>query len=112
MIIILTILILKILFKKATPKCDLGLVHHLKSNYTLFSKFNYFNFFHSQFFICFKSVVTCMDILAKSSTDEGSLSCIVVGAESKDVYILDPEAFTILGKVILYKCDEFIFIFI
>ena len=47
----------------------------------------------------FQSVVTCMDILAKSSTDEGSISCIVVGAESKDVYILDPEAFTILGKV-------------
>ena len=40
-----------------------------------------------------------MDILAKSSTDEGSISCIVVGAESKDVYILDPVAFTILGKV-------------
>lgn len=51
------------------------------------------------FFVFFQSVVTCMDLMSKSSTDEGSISCLVVGSESKDVIILDPEAFTILAKV-------------
>eukprot|EP00111_Clytia_hemisphaerica_P010146 TCONS_00029654-protein len=45
-----------------------------------------------------QSVVTCMDTLMKSSSDEGSISCLVVGSESKEVFILDPEAFTILSK--------------
>ncbi|XP_057316965.1 Bardet-Biedl syndrome 1 protein homolog [Hydractinia symbiolongicarpus] len=46
-----------------------------------------------------QSVVTCMDTLRKTSNDEGSISCLVVGAENKDICILDPEAFTVLSKV-------------
>ena len=46
-----------------------------------------------------QSVVTCMDTLKKSSNDEGAISCLVVGSESKEVFILDPEAFTVLSRV-------------
>ena len=35
----------------------------------------------------------------KYSNDEGSVSCLVVGSENKELLILDPEAFTILSKV-------------
>lgn len=45
-----------------------------------------------------QSVVTCMDALKKSSNDEGAISCLVVGSESKEIFILDPEAFTILSR--------------
>lgn len=31
--------------------------------------------------------------------DEDAVSCLVIGTENKDVFILDPEAFTILSKV-------------
>lgn len=31
--------------------------------------------------------------------DDDAVSCLVIGTESQDVYILDPEAFTILSKV-------------
>lgn len=35
----------------------------------------------------------------KYSNEEGSVSCLVVGAENQDICILDPEAFTVLSKV-------------
>lgn len=31
--------------------------------------------------------------------DDDAVTCLVIGTESQDVYILDPEAFTILSKV-------------
>jgi len=37
----------------------------------------------------------------KSSPDEDSINCIIVGTEHKTIYILDSEAFTILATVIL-----------
>lgn len=30
--------------------------------------------------------------------EEDAVSCLVIGTESGDVYVLDPEAFTILSK--------------
>jgi Bardet-Biedl syndrome 1 protein len=32
-------------------------------------------------------------------TEEDASSCLVVGTESSDIYILDPDAFTILESV-------------
>ena len=36
----------------------------------------------------------------KSSPDEDSINCLIVGTEHKTIYILDSEAFTILATVI------------
>lgn len=32
-------------------------------------------------------------------TEEDASSCLVVGTESSDIYILDPDAFTVLASV-------------
>ena len=46
-----------------------------------------------------QTIITCLTTLKKSHEEEGSVSCLVVGTENNDVYILDPEAFSILTKV-------------
>ena len=46
-----------------------------------------------------QSVVTCMTTLYKSYSDDNTASCVVVGTENSDIYILDPSAFTFLSKV-------------
>uniref|UniRef100_A0A8C8H8P6 BBSome complex member BBS1 n=1 Tax=Oncorhynchus tshawytscha TaxID=74940 RepID=A0A8C8H8P6_ONCTS len=46
-----------------------------------------------------QTVITCIGTLKKNMADEDAVSCLVIGTESKDVYILDPEAFTILSKM-------------
>lgn len=51
------------------------------------------------FWLCLQTVITCLSTLKKSSADDDAISCLVVGTESKEIYILDPEAFTILAKV-------------
>ncbi len=40
-----------------------------------------------------------MGTLKKNVPDDDGISCLVIGTESKEVYILDPEAFTVLAKV-------------
>ncbi len=40
-----------------------------------------------------------MTILNKTHNEEGAASCLVVGAENKALYILDPAAFTYLSRV-------------
>ena len=42
-----------------------------------------------------------MSTLYKTHGDENSASCIVIGTENKDIYILDPAAFTFLSRVSL-----------
>ncbi|CAL8261764.1 unnamed protein product [Arctogadus glacialis] len=56
---------------------------------------------HKQQPIRRQTVITCIGTLKKSSADEDGVSCLVIGTESNDVYILDPEAFTILSKLSL-----------
>ncbi|XP_071492569.1 BBSome complex member BBS1-like [Diadema antillarum] len=46
-----------------------------------------------------QTVITCLDTLKKSTADDDAISCLVVGTESREIYILDPEAFTILCKM-------------
>uniref|UniRef100_A0A3B3D2E3 Bardet-Biedl syndrome 1 n=1 Tax=Oryzias melastigma TaxID=30732 RepID=A0A3B3D2E3_ORYME len=48
------------------------------------------------------TVITCIDTLKKSTADEDGVSCLVVGTESSDVFILDSKAFIIL----LTGCDS------
>ncbi|KAM3860017.1 BBSome complex member BBS1 [Diretmus argenteus] len=56
---------------------------------------------HKQQPIRRQTVITCIGTLKKSTADEDGVSCLVIGTESNDVYILDPEAFTILSKMSL-----------
>ncbi|XP_071770695.2 BBSome complex member BBS1 [Centroberyx gerrardi] len=56
---------------------------------------------HKQQPIRRQTVITCIGTLKKSTADEDGVSCLVIGTESSDVYILDPEAFTILSKMSL-----------
>ncbi|KAJ8348309.1 hypothetical protein SKAU_G00268980 [Synaphobranchus kaupii] len=56
---------------------------------------------HKQQPIRRQTVITCISTLKKNMADEDAVSCLVIGTESKDVYILDPEAFTILSKMSL-----------
>ena len=46
-----------------------------------------------------QTVITCMSMLKKSHIEEDAVSCLVAATENRDIYILDPEAFTVLAKV-------------
>ena len=46
-----------------------------------------------------QTIITCITTLKKSHDEPDAVSCIVAGTENKDIYILDPEAFTVLKKV-------------
>ncbi|KAJ8265989.1 hypothetical protein GJAV_G00123850 [Gymnothorax javanicus] len=56
---------------------------------------------HKQQPIRRQTVITCVSTLKKNMAEEDAVSCLVIGTESKDVYVLDPEAFTILSKMSL-----------
>ncbi|XP_069501037.1 BBSome complex member BBS1 [Ambystoma mexicanum] len=63
---------------------------------------------HKQQPIKRQTVITCMGTLKKNMADEDAVSCLVIGTESKEVYILDPEAFTVLTKVSLPSVPGFL----
>ena len=46
-----------------------------------------------------RSIITAIASLKKSHMDEDAVSCLVVASENGDIYILDPEAFTVLKQV-------------
>ncbi|KAK1881567.1 Bardet-Biedl syndrome 1 protein like [Dissostichus eleginoides] len=50
-----------------------------------------------------QTVITCIGTLKKSTADEDGVSCLVIGTESCDVFVLDPEAFIILSTVKPFK---------
>lgn len=56
---------------------------------------------HKQQPIKRQTVITCIGTLKKSTADEDGVSCLVIGTESCDVYVLDPEAFIVLSKMSL-----------
>ncbi|XP_034413916.1 Bardet-Biedl syndrome 1 protein [Cyclopterus lumpus] len=56
---------------------------------------------HKQQPIRRQTVITCIGTLKKSTADEDGVSCLVIGTESSDVFVLDPEAFIILSKMLL-----------
>lgn len=49
--------------------------------------------------ILLQTVITCLSTLKKSHAEEDAISCLVLGTESGFVYVLDPEAFTVLSTV-------------
>jgi Bardet-Biedl syndrome 1 protein len=50
-------------------------------------------------YLCVQTTITCLDTLKKSVADDDAISCLLLGTESKQIFVLDPEAFTILAKV-------------
>lgn len=55
-----------------------------------------------------QTVITCLSTLKKSMADEDAISCLVLGTESKSVYVLDPEAFTVLTTMELPSVPVFL----
>ena len=49
--------------------------------------------------VSWQTVITCLETLKKTMADDDAISCLVLGTESSQVYILDPEAFTVLATV-------------
>ncbi|WAR19476.1 BBS1-like protein [Mya arenaria] len=69
----------------------------------------------SQFFEVYKNtplkrqtVITCLNTLKKSMADEDAISCLVLGTEDKSIYVLDPEAFTVLATMSLPSVPVFL----
>lgn len=52
-----------------------------------------------------------MTTLKKALAEETAVSCLVVGTESSEILVLDPEAFTILEKVYFLIFLKFCFAF-
>ena len=48
-----------------------------------------------------QTVITCVSTMKKTHSDNKAISCIVIGSEHKELFILDPEAFTALARVTL-----------
>lgn len=57
------------------------------------------------------TVVTCICTIKKTISDENAVSCLVLGTENKDIYILEPDAFTILASVCFctFVCREVLY---
>ncbi|XP_045153203.1 Bardet-Biedl syndrome 1 protein isoform X2 [Echinops telfairi] len=55
-----------------------------------------------------QTVITTMATLKKNLADEGAVSCLVLGTESKEILVLDPEAFTVLTKMNLPSIPAFL----
>lgn len=47
----------------------------------------------------FQTVVTALNSMKKSMAEEDAVSCLVLGTENQNVYVLEPDAFTILSAV-------------
>ncbi|XP_059574461.1 Bardet-Biedl syndrome 1 protein [Alligator mississippiensis] len=55
-----------------------------------------------------QTVITCMTTLRKDLADEDGATCLVLGTESREVLILDPEAFTGLAQMMLPAVPAFL----
>ncbi|XP_041099219.1 Bardet-Biedl syndrome 1 protein isoform X1 [Polyodon spathula] len=54
-----------------------------------------------------QTVITCIGTLMKNMADDDAVSCLVIGTECMELYILDPEAFTVLAKMALPSAPAF-----
>lgn len=54
-----------------------------------------------------QTVITCIGTLKKNMADDDAVSCLVIGTECMELYILDPEAFTVLAKMSLPSAPAF-----
>ncbi|UYV74619.1 BBS1 [Cordylochernes scorpioides] len=64
--------------------------------------------FHQQFPLKRQTVITCLTTMKKSLAEETALSCLVLGTESRQVYVLEPNAFTILSVMALASVPVFL----
>ncbi|XP_060031959.1 Bardet-Biedl syndrome 1 protein [Erinaceus europaeus] len=55
-----------------------------------------------------QTVITTMTTVKKNLADEDAISCLVLGTESKELLVLDPEAFTVLSKMSLPSVPVFL----
>ncbi|XP_011417321.3 Bardet-Biedl syndrome 1 protein homolog isoform X3 [Magallana gigas] len=55
-----------------------------------------------------QTVITCLSTMKKSMAEEDAISCLVLGTESKSIYVLDPEAFTVLTTLDLPAVPVFL----
>lgn len=46
-----------------------------------------------------QTVITCIGTLKKTHSEDKAISCIVIGTEHREMFILDPEAFTALARI-------------
>ncbi|GIY18457.1 bardet-Biedl syndrome 1 protein [Caerostris darwini] len=54
---------------------------------------------HKQFPLKKQTVVTSLSAMKKSMAEEDAVSCLVLGTENQNVYVLEPDAFTILSAM-------------
>ncbi|KFM79265.1 Bardet-Biedl syndrome 1 protein, partial [Stegodyphus mimosarum] len=54
---------------------------------------------HKQFPLKKQTVVTSLNSMKKSMAEEDAVSCLVLGTENQNVYVLEPDAFTILSAM-------------
>ncbi|XP_054167725.1 Bardet-Biedl syndrome 1 protein homolog [Oppia nitens] len=55
-----------------------------------------------------QTVITCLSTIKKTVNDENAVSCLIIGTENRDIYILEPDAFTILVSATLPSAPVFI----
>ncbi|XP_033734846.1 Bardet-Biedl syndrome 1 protein homolog isoform X2 [Pecten maximus] len=55
-----------------------------------------------------QTVISCLSTMKKSMADEDAICCLVLGTENKAVYVLDPEAFTVLTTIDLPSVPVFL----
>ncbi|XP_045616559.1 BBSome complex member BBS1 isoform X1 [Procambarus clarkii] len=63
---------------------------------------------HKGFNLKRQTVVTCFATMKKSHAEDDAISCLVLGTESANIFILDPEAFTILNSMSLHSVPVFL----
>jgi Bardet-Biedl syndrome 1 protein len=54
-------------------------------------------------FVAVQTVITCLETLKKSMSEADAISCLILGTESKQIHVLDPQAFTILAVVSIFN---------
>lgn len=63
---------------------------------------------HKQFPLKRQTVVTCLNTMKKSMAEENAVSCLVLGTENKNIYVLEPDAFTILAAMTVPSIPVFL----
>lgn len=54
------------------------------------------------------TVITCLTTIKKTVAEENAVSCLVIGTENKDLFIVEPDAFTVLSHVELPSIPVFV----
>ncbi len=69
------------------------------SDFVTFSSQQAFVNLHRGFPLKRQTVVTCIATLKKSHDESSAVSCLILGTEASAIYVLDPEAFTIMEQM-------------